>query len=259
VATTELSLRDWCWRQPLPHRPINDAWQIDVTQYDTNGNATWALTAGNRAQALSPISGVTDSVVAATSGSAARADLLAATTVYDPLHPSQTTDTYGALHPVVLNDNSTVHARAHSATAYDEGAPDTTWRGLPTTTTASAVTTDGIDHDPITTHTGNAAILAGDTTGWDLRQATTSTVQMGANPSGADLITKTRYTRPGRPSKPACPAPPTTAAACPPTPAPPPPRTTPPGPAAPASATPWPGCPAPSAPPSNPAPATRYR
>jgi RHS repeat-associated protein len=60
------------------------------------------------------------------------------------------------------------------------------------------VTTDGIDHDPITTHTGYAAILAGDSTGWDLRQATTSTVQMGASPSGADLITKTRYNPAGQ-------------------------------------------------------------
>ena len=173
------------------------AWQINTTRYDTNGNSIWTLTAGNRAQALTPTTD-TDTEAAAAATTVVRANLLASTTAYDPLTPSQITDSYGPLHPVVLRDGTTVHARAHTATIYDEGAPDTTTYSLPTTIISSAQTTDGIEHDPETTRTGYAAFVAGDPTGWSLKQATSSTTQMGPAPSSADLTTITRYNTAGQ-------------------------------------------------------------
>lgn len=86
-------------------------WLIDTTQYDTGGNVVWTLDAGNRVQALN--SGAT----------ATQADLLASTTVYNPLDPSEVTDTYGPVHAVTLSTGASIQARSHVATTYDEGAP----------------------------------------------------------------------------------------------------------------------------------------
>lgn len=174
------------------------AWQTDATMYDSNGNTVWQLTPGNRAQALSPTND-TDPTAAAASSSAARAALLATSIAYNPLNPAEVTDTLGPIHPVTLTDNTVKHARTHSATTYDEGAPpDGTTYGLPTTQAKGAQTTDGVDYDTVTTRLGYTAIAAGDTTGWSLRQSTSSTTQMGAAPSSADLTTITRYNSAGQ-------------------------------------------------------------
>lgn len=174
------------------------AWQIQTSQYDANGNVIWALSEGNRVQALNPTS-ATDPVAAAGATSAERADLLASSTVYNPLNPSQVLHAYGPVHPVALADGSTVHARSHTATVYDEGAPDDgTTYGLPTTSVTSAYTLDGVDHDPQVTRTGYEAVNTGDTTGWVLRMPTSTITQMGAGPSSADLVKVTRYNAAGQ-------------------------------------------------------------
>lgn len=186
------------------------AWQIDTTQYDAAGNDVWDLSAGNRAQALTPTAD-TDPYVAGLTSNVNRAGLLASTAVYNPLDPSEVTDNYGPTHPVLLNDgNTTIDARTHVATTYDEGAPNSDVDpatggayGLATTAVTGPYNvlsnTDTGYPDAETTHTGYAAISTGDTDGWTLRQPTKTTVQMGANPSSADLVTITRYDSTGRP------------------------------------------------------------
>ncbi len=173
------------------------AWQISAAQFDSNGNDIWDLTPRNRAQALTPTS-FTDPAAAALTNSFDRADLLASTTVFDPLNPSDDTDDYGPIHPVTLTSGTVVDADDHTSTTYDEGSPGGAFYGLPTTITMSAYTLDGVDHDPVITHKGYAALVSGDTTGWSLYQPTTSTVQMGSSPSSSDLVTATRYNAAGQ-------------------------------------------------------------
>ena len=175
----------------------DNAWQVDATQFDNNGNNVWSLTAGNLAQALST-TGDTDPVAVAAPTTAARAALLASSTVYNPLNPAEVTDTFGPIHPVIRPNGAPLDARSHTATSYDEGAPDSTVYALPTTVTKTAQTSGGVDHDPIVTHTGYAAINTGDTTGWALRMPTSTTTQLGASPSAADLTTITRYNTAGQ-------------------------------------------------------------
>jgi RHS repeat-associated protein len=183
-------------------------WLIDTTQYDPNGNTVWRLSAGNRAQALSPTSD-TDPAVAATASSADRADLLASMSTYNPLDPAEVTDTYGPTHPIQLADGSTIDGRAHAHTDYDQAAPnnDVNAAGvayrLPTTVTTApfdvatgADTTHTADIDVV--RTGYASVAGMAKSGWDLGLATTSTVQMGASPPSADLVTTTVYDVDGR-------------------------------------------------------------
>jgi RHS repeat-associated protein len=171
-------------------------WQYGATTYDGTGNMVRSLTASNRAQAVTPTTD-TDSTVTAQSTSAARADLLASVTDYDPINPSEVTDSYGPVHPVVLSDGTTVHARSHTSTTYDEGSPGGATYLLPTTVVTSVQTTDGIDHDPVTTTTGYAAINSGDPTGWSLYTPTSSTT-VGAAAGGGNLTTITRYNNAGQ-------------------------------------------------------------
>ncbi len=173
------------------------AWQITTAQFDTNGNDIWDLTPRNRAQALTPTS-FTDPAAAALPNSFDRADLLASTSVFDPLNPSDDTDDYGPIHPVTLNNGTVVDADDHTNTTYDEGSPGGAFYGLPTTIVTSAYTLDGADHDPVVTHKGYGALVSGDPTGWSLNQPTTSTVQMGSSPSSSDLVTATRYNTAGQ-------------------------------------------------------------
>lgn len=184
------------------------AWQIDTTQYDANGKDVWELSAGNRAQALSPTS-ATDSYVAGLSSNVARAALLASSTVVNPLDPSQVTDTFGPTHPVTLNNGANIHAQDHHTTVYDQGAPNAdidphtdAAYGLATTVVSDpfdvVASTDSGYPDAATTTYGYAAVNTGDTTGWSLYRPTTTTVQMGSGPSSSDLVTATRYDTSGR-------------------------------------------------------------
>ncbi|WP_375477813.1 RHS repeat-associated core domain-containing protein [uncultured Jatrophihabitans sp.] len=184
------------------------AWQIDTSQYDGNGNDVWDLTAGNRAQALAPTDD-TDPYVAGLSSNVDRAAALAFTSVYNPLDPSQVSDTFGPTHPVTLISGSVIDAQTHVSTTYDEGAPNSdvdpntgTAYDLPTTTTTdaynAATDADTSFPDASITHTGYDIVNSGDTSGWTLYKPTTSTVQMGSSPSSADLVTTTRYDSSGR-------------------------------------------------------------
>jgi RHS repeat-associated protein len=184
------------------------AWQVDTTGYDMSGNTTWSLTAGNRAQALTPNS-ATDPYVAAAASSATRAGLLSTLNTYnsDPTGPfggdsTVLLDVLGPTHPVVLRDGSTISARAHTHTSYDQGAPVGGPFRLPTTSTSSALgAVDNTDHDPKTTLIGYDKITpadAGEGDGWALRAATKVTTQMGPSPSGADLVKITRYNPTGQ-------------------------------------------------------------
>jgi RHS repeat-associated protein len=184
-------------------------WQIDTTQHDANGNDVWELAAGNRAQALTPTS-ATDPYIAGLASNVTRADLLASTTVYNPLDASLVTDTYGPTHPVTLDDGTTIDARSHVATSYDEGAPNSdvdpitgAAYSLPTTVVSDpynvATSADAGYPDAQTTHTGYDPISSGDPSGWTLHQPTSSAAQMGASPSTSnDLTTYTRYNTAGQ-------------------------------------------------------------
>ncbi|MGI8665151.1 MAG: RHS repeat-associated core domain-containing protein [Jatrophihabitans sp.] len=181
------------------------AWQYGATSYDANGNALTSLTPGNRLQALTPTSD-TDPAVAALTDSAARAGLLASSTVYDPLHPDQVSDTYGPTHPVVLNSGSTIDGRSHQHTTYDQGAPldgDGNPRsfGLPTTVTSAAwnLATQA-DADLVTatmSYSATSSTPSSALTGWDLRQATSTSV-VAAGAGGTDLVTNSRFNDAGQ-------------------------------------------------------------
>ncbi len=172
------------------------AWQIAATGYDQQGNTTWTLTAGNRAQALNPTSS-TDPYVAAQPDSADRAALLCTVDDYSP-DGLELTDEYGPMHPVQLADGSTIDARSHTHTSYDQNSPNGTTYDLPTTSVVSAQDSAGVDHDPVTSHTGYAPIETGDASGWLLRQPTSTTAQLGTAPSASDPVTITRYNDQGQ-------------------------------------------------------------
>ncbi len=181
------------------------AWQVDTHQFDANGNDTWDLTAGNRAQALTPTP-ATDPYVAAQTSSAIRANLLASTTSYNPLNPSEVTDTFGPTHPVTLANGTVIDGQDHVATAYDQGAPNNDITatggsyGLATTITKDpynvTTSTDTPYPDAQTVLNGYAAIDSGDTDGWTLRQPTTVTTEMGG--SIPALVKTTRYNLSGQ-------------------------------------------------------------
>ncbi len=185
------------------------AWQIDTTQYDANGNDVWNLTPGNRAQARTTTAD-TDSYVAGKTSSAVRADLLASTTVINPVDPSQTTVTFGPTHPITLAAGGTpIDGRTHVSTTYDEGAPNSDINpatsgpyDLPTTVVSAAFNVqtqnDTTFPDASITHTGYDPVIGTDPSGWTLGQATSSTVQMASSPSSADLTGYTRYDANGR-------------------------------------------------------------
>ena len=207
---------DWPWAA-IDYADVNSqivntagygagSWQISTTQYDNYGNDVWDLSPGNRAQALTPTSD-TDPTVAAIASNVTRADRLAAATSYNPDKPWLTTDTYGPTHPMVLRDGTTIHARSHTATIYDEGAPyrndaDGGPYDFPTTVTTSgfdpATKTNTVFPDAQITHSGYDEIASGDPSGWTLATPTSSTIQMAASPSSSDLVTLTRYDANGR-------------------------------------------------------------
>ena len=184
-------------------REVNSAsyganqWLVETTTYDTTGDAIWSLTADNRAQALSP-AGDTDPAVAALTDSDDRADLLATVYTYN-IAGTVLLSAVGPTHPVQLTDGTTVDARSHTTVSYDQGAPATGGPyDLPTTQSSSAQTLSGTDVEPQVTRTGYDPITVGDTSGWDLRQATTHTTQMASAASSADLVAVTRYDPQGR-------------------------------------------------------------
>jgi RHS repeat-associated protein len=91
----------------------------------------------------------------------------------------------GPRHEVKLESGSVVQARAHTRITYDEGAPSAGYH-LPTTTTATAQTSDGADHD---------ARVTKNTYDWTVRQPTSETKD--AVSGGLNLKTTTLYNSAG--------------------------------------------------------------
>jgi RHS repeat-associated protein len=170
-------------------------WQIDSTRYDAQGNQAWSLTAGNRAQALNP-TGDTDAYVAALPNSDDRADALATISTYNT-DGTELTDQQGPTHPVMLANGSTIDARTHTATCYDDMAcnPGGPAAGGPyyltVSTTLSALGLDGVEYDSQTSQASYAGTTPNGTTGWTLRQPTSQTDAGG-------LVTQSRYDDEGR-------------------------------------------------------------
>ncbi|MEP7368612.1 MAG: DNRLRE domain-containing protein [Dermatophilaceae bacterium] len=188
------------------------AWQPTSTDYDAHGNVVRSLDAGAIAAVIK-------------GGNPGAADQLATTTVYNPtdilatdgtgtvLTPagSQVTDVYGPARQVALSgttDGSTVAARPHTSTLYDQGAPNGgknpvsgVGYGLPTKTTmAAADPGTGTDLQVISqTLTGYSPIDSkpdGDpTSGWVLGSATTTTKDMDLSGTinTGDITTRARF------------------------------------------------------------------
>lgn len=176
------------------------AWQVSSSRHDPVGNVSWELSAGNRAEALTPGSG-TDPFVAAQSPSAVRADLLATQTTHS--ESGEVLTVIGPTHPFALESGVVVSGRTQVTNRYDEGKPldvpeDT---DLVTTTVIEPVVLSGpapSAADIRTNMTGYAPIdglpLSHPTSGWKLRVPTSETTDMGAQ---ADIVTKARYDESG--------------------------------------------------------------
>jgi len=144
---------------------------ITTTEYEDAGgasfeNVTRTLTAANRVRAL-----------AAGTASATRAAELDTRMQYNSDH-TVVVDQLEPLHSVRLDNSSTVQARKHTVTTYDEGAPASggPYR-LPTTTRVSARLTDGTDTNTRTTTTGYTTTSGA--SGWTIRKPVTQTVVVG--------------------------------------------------------------------------------
>jgi RHS repeat-associated protein len=179
------------------------AWQIDSTRYDANNNTVWHLSAGNRARALTR-SGLMDPYTAAQASSSVRADLLATISTYSS-DGIELRTTLGPAHQLHLASGAWASVRVQNKNTYDEGAPDAAAYHLVTTTATASVPLDGTattaadsrkvltGYDPI-----DGASATGDTSGWILYSPTSVTTVMGATPTSADIIRKTRYDDAGR-------------------------------------------------------------
>ncbi|MBB5630197.1 DNRLRE domain-containing protein [Sphaerisporangium krabiense] len=184
-------------------RPVNmadygaGAWQVGTSRFDDKGNVVWNLSPRNRAHALTP-NGETDPYVAGRRDSAERADLLAGIDVYN--EDSDVLSRLTPARPVVLVSGAVVSARQRTTYAYDEGKPSSSIRyHLITTTKVEPLVLDGTAApdagDVRTTRTGYDPVMAGDTSGWTLRMATSATTVM---PGQADIVQRTRYDAAGR-------------------------------------------------------------
>ena len=181
-------------------RPVNTAtygdggWQVSSTQYDAYGNDVWSITPANLAQAITPISGVTDPAVSAMPTGWRAPTALATLKTYNPDDPSELIETLGPTHPITVNNNGTqtlIDGRQYVGYTYDQGEPST---GAPfrlvTTTMQMAQSVSGTpNYDTVYTYTGYAAVDPNDVTGWVLHKPTTVLQQL------ADLSVLTTTTR----------------------------------------------------------------
>ena len=190
-------------------RPVNTAtygagaWQITTSRYDAKGNTTWALTARNRAQALTPTAD-TDWYAAAQSSSAARADLLATINTYS----SDGVDLLTALaptRPLYVHSGTLSSVRVKTTNTYDQGSPLSGTYHLVTSTTVASVPQDGAStdaYDTRTTTTGydpiDGASTTGNTSGWTHKTPTVTTTQMSTSPGASDIVHKTLLDSSGR-------------------------------------------------------------
>ena len=168
----------------------NNAWQIGATQYDLYGHPVWSISPGNRAQAITPITGVTDPAVAAMTTTLARANALATLSSYDATYPSELMSTLGPTHPIAVSNNPPIDGRAHVVNSYDQGATGGPYQLLTTSIRSAQQAGTLTDYDSVTTQTGYAPLVTGDPTGWALRRPTSSTTVMATGPN---LTAFTRY------------------------------------------------------------------
>lgn len=186
-------------------------WQLTADDYDSSGNVihSWdeRAIADIRAQNAgdSDIIGSTDTAtVNVYNNDITNAD-------DDLLIPAGmlVTDTYGPVHNVTASDGSIQPLRLHTHIDYDQGAPNSGIDpetgypySLPTEAIQTAEAADGtVEGKPLSIIlTGYDPLVSGDTSGWDLGQPTTTTIDMdlsGTVTSG-DITTKTRYDAQGR-------------------------------------------------------------
>ena len=133
--------------------------QIQTSEYDSHGNRVRQLSASNRARVL------------AGSASASQVD----TQYTYSSDGSDLTDELGPLHSTMLANGTTVNAREHTHTTYDEGAPSGGPYHLETTVTVGAQVS-GTDYDVRTT---KIAYDGQSNLGWTLLEPTSETVDPG--------------------------------------------------------------------------------
>ena len=162
-------------------RPVNDASPgggIDTTWYGSSGNTVRQLTAGNRSRALAASGSDSAAVEANIAASLSTVSIYSADgrRVLETLSPER---------DVVLGTGVVVRGRAHTVTAFDEGAPTTGAPfDLPTTETTSV---RYVDSEGYTTD-GDKRITKTEYD-WTLRAPVVETV----DPAGLALTTRTAY------------------------------------------------------------------
>ncbi|MFF4415067.1 DNRLRE domain-containing protein [Streptosporangium sp. NPDC001559] len=173
------------------------AWQITSSRHDDKGNIVWELSASNRTQALAPTID-TDSYTAGRNNSAERANLLAETSEYTVDSDLLTRE--NPAHRVKLASGDMASVRERISFIYDEGKPEAGKAyHLVTTSRTEPIVLDGTvnatEQDVRIGKTGYDPIVSGDSSGWELRKATTKTVVMIGQ---ANITRKTRYDAAGR-------------------------------------------------------------
>ena len=178
------------------------AWQVTATDYDTTGHVVRTLDPDATSIAAAAAAGGTPL-------NPASVNAMSTQTFYTST--GLVTDVYAPTRQAGAADNPLQPVRPHTATWYDQGAPNGgvnpatgTAYNLPTTIvsndteTASAALGTVIWTDTITLN-GYAPILAGDGDGWALGQASTVTQRdPWAFAPGPDVITTTRTDPQGR-------------------------------------------------------------
>lgn len=198
------------------------AWQVTSTGYDAKGNVIRTLDAG-------AIASIRERAAALLPGETVDADQYADITRYngDILDGSGNvvtpagsfvTDTWGPARTAALANGSLAVVRPHTRTVYDQGAPNSGINAttglpyrLPTSVVTGAAGAESATTDPSVTlpadvelvsrtDTGydpiDGASVTGDTSGWTLGVATTTT-KVFAN-SADNITTRTRYDSAGR-------------------------------------------------------------
>lgn len=181
------------------------AWQLTANVYDAHDNVikSWDTRATEAIR-----TGVVTDIEASATKTVFNADIKNA--AGEVITPAGTlvTDVYSPAALLRDKNGSLVMLRRHAITTYDQGAPNA---GInPATSAPYRLTTKvevrsehlngALDRVLTTTWSGYDAVVAGDKTGWELGQPTSSTLDMNTNGTidGPDLTTKTRYDERGR-------------------------------------------------------------
>ncbi|MHA7862046.1 RHS repeat-associated core domain-containing protein [Tessaracoccus sp. Y36] len=172
-------------------------WQLTANVYDASDNVTLTWDARATAAIRAADSVYSDPEMAATKNVYNDADVIgrdgttvlatARTRITDIFTPATMIQAEGAASEEML--------RRHISTSYTE-APGTGGFDLETKSVITAERPDGTVVETLsTTWTGYDALETGDKTGWDLRQATSTTTDINDDGTvdAGDIVTKTRY------------------------------------------------------------------